>query len=318
MSVAIVISITISLSIVGVFYIVMCTDSKNNAFLNTMMSTLNRIPGGRRAASAAVNAYVRSNVVANRSSFHSNSSSYLSSSNLHQSSQTHKHTHTQEYMFFKRNPILQIVYLALLGGGYAIAVSEIFPLVPNIYLASWHKITFSLVFAATLISFYFACNTDPGYITKENISRYNKYPYDFKMFTPKRCRTTGILKPARSKFCSIMQKNVARYDHYCGWLAQPVGEENYRYFLLFLSMTCSMLFYATVGIALTAFSIIETNGLRKATFLNRSTYLSRDFTHCVSQITLISLNHTHNHKRINTRTPHARKQVRARHLRPQT
>ena len=221
-------------------------------------------------------------------------------------------------MFFKRNPILQIVYLALLGGGYAIAVSEIFPLVPNIYLASWHKITFSLVFAATLISFYFACNTDPGYITKENISRYNKYPYDFKMFTPKRCRTTGILKPARSKFCSIMQKNVARYDHYCGWLAQPVGEENYRYFLLFLSMTCSMLFYASVGIALTAFSIIETNGLRKATFINRSTYLSREFTHCVSQITLISLNHTHNHKRINTRTPHARTQVRARHLRPQT
>ena len=172
--------------------------------------------------------------------------------------------------------------MALLGGGYSIAVSEIFPLIPNIYLASWHKITFSLVFAATLISFYFACNTDPGYITKENISRYNKYPYDFKMFTPKRCRTTGILKPARSKFCSIMQKNVARYDHYCGWLAQPVGEENYRYFLLFLSMTCSMLFYATVGIALTAFSIIETNGLRKATFINRSTYLS-GITHSYPQ-----------------------------------
>eukprot|EP00938_MAST-03A_sp_MAST-3A-sp1_P007154 g7154.t1 len=233
MSVAIVISITISLSIVGVFYIVMCTDSKNNAFLNTMMSTLNRIPGGRGAARAVVNAY--------------------------------------EYMFFKRNPILQIVYLALLGGGYAIAVSEIFPLIPNIYLASWQKISFSLVFAATLISFYFACNTDPGYITKENISRYNKYPYDFKMFTPKRCRTTGILKPARSKFCSIMQKNVARYDHYCGWLAQPVGEENYRYFLLFLFMTCSMLFYASVGIALTVFSIIEENNLRDATFINRNT-----------------------------------------------
>ena len=186
-------------------------------------------------------------------------------------------------MFFKRNPILQIVYLALLGGGYAIAVSEIFPLVPNIYLASWQKISFSLVFAATLISFYFACNTDPGYITKENISRYNKYPYDFKMFTPKRCRTTGILKPARSKFCSIMQKNVARYDHYCGWLAQPVGEENYRYFLLFLFMTCSMLFYASVGIALTVFSIIEENNLRDATFINRSTYLHITFScsHCV-------------------------------------
>ena len=233
MSWAIVISITISLSIIGVFYVVMCTDSKNNAFVNSTLRTLNRVPGGRRCAACAVSTY--------------------------------------EYMFWKRNPILQIVYLTLLGGGYAIAVSEIFPLVPNIYLASWHKITFSLVFAATLISFYFACNTAPGYITKDNIQRYNKYPYDFKMFTPKRCRTTGILKPARSKYCSIMKENVARYDHYCGWLAQPVGEENYRYFLLFLFMTCGMLFYATVGIALTAFSIIEVKGLRKATFINRST-----------------------------------------------
>ena len=103
MSIAIVISITISLSIVGVFYIVMCTDSKNNAFLNTMMSTLNRIPGGRRAASAAVNAYVRSNVVAN--SFISFKRFQLfvffkSPSNLHK--YTHRNTcFSKEIRFFR-------------------------------------------------------------------------------------------------------------------------------------------------------------------------------------------------------------------------
>lgn len=37
---------------------------------------------------------------------------------------------------------------------------------------------------------------------------------------------------------------MARYDHYCGWLAQPVGEENHRYFLAFLFMTSVMLLYA--------------------------------------------------------------------------
>jgi palmitoyltransferase ZDHHC4 len=235
MSAAILISVSISLSIVGVFYILMCTspNSKGNKFLQSVLSLVDRVPGGRRVATVAKQAY--------------------------------------EYVFWKRNPILQIVYLTLLGVGYGIAVSEIFPLVPNIYLDSYHKITFSIVFAATLISFYFACSTEPGYITKENIQRYNKYPYDFKMFTPKRCRTTGIVKPARSKFCSIMNRNVARYDHYCGWLAQPVGEENYRYFLLFLIMTCAMLLYATVGIALTIFSIIEQKDLRGATFINRTT-----------------------------------------------
>ena len=82
------ISITISLSIVGVFYIVMCTDSKNNAFLNTMMSTLNRIPGGRGAARAVVNAYVRLRIERRES---------------HTNTHKHTHTHTGIHVFQKKS-----------------------------------------------------------------------------------------------------------------------------------------------------------------------------------------------------------------------
>lgn len=150
MSVAIIISISISLTIVGIFYVLMCTSPSSNAnvFLQSVLNSLSRIPGGTTAISICKDAY--------------------------------------NYMFWKRNPILQIVYLGLLSGGYGIAVSEIFPLVPNMYLSEYHIYTFSIVFALTLITFYLACTTPPGYITKENIQKYNKYPYDFKIFTPTR------------------------------------------------------------------------------------------------------------------------------------
>lgn len=175
------------------------------------------------------------------------------------------------YFFWERNPLLQILYLTLICGGWLVGVFEVFPKLPNLYLADYHRYTFTLVFALTVGSFYVVCSTPPGYITKSNVRKYSKYPYDMMMYVPKRCRTTNILKPARSKYCNIMKANVARFDHYCGWVAQPVGEENYRYFLVFLFMTFSMLAYATVGIALTALSIVKEKGLLGATFINRHT-----------------------------------------------
>jgi hypothetical protein len=38
---------------------------------------------------------------------------------------------------------------------------------------------------------------------------------------------------------------VARFDHFCGWLNNAVGEQNYKWFLLFLAVHCFMLSYAT-------------------------------------------------------------------------
>ena len=41
-------------------------------------------------------------------------------------------------------------------------------------------------------------------------------------------------KPDRSHFCSNMQRNVLRMDHYCPWMGNCIGFANYKYFLLFL------------------------------------------------------------------------------------
>ena len=47
----------------------------------------------------------------------------------------------------------------------------------------------------------------------------------------------------------ISQRTVARFDHFCVWIAQPVGERNYKYFLFFLFMTCVYMIYAAVQVS---------------------------------------------------------------------
>ncbi len=230
------ISVGICALITSIFYVLMCTDTDSAVykFLTGISDVFeNNVPAGKHIVRCV-----------KRSS---------------------------HYFLYERNPLLQILYLTLLGGGYLVGVVEVFPKLPNMFLGEYHKYTFSAVFFLTIASFYAACTVGPGIITQKNARKYSKYSYDMMMYTPKKCRTTGILKPARSKYCSVTRANVARFDHYCGWVAQAVGEENYRFFLLFLFMTCCMLWYATVGIALTAFSIVEMKGLRTATFVNRKT-----------------------------------------------
>ena len=51
------------------------------------------------------------------------------------------------------------------------------------------------------------------------------------------CQKEGKYKPDRSHFCSPMQRNVLRMDHYCPWLSNCVGHFNHKYFFLFLFYT---------------------------------------------------------------------------------
>ena len=46
----------------------------------------------------------------------------------------------------------------------------------------------------------------------------------------------GITCPARSKFCRVTRRRVARFDHFCGWMNNAIGENNLRYFVSFLAL----------------------------------------------------------------------------------
>lgn len=48
---------------------------------------------------------------------------------------------------------------------------------------------------ATLIVFRTACVSDPGIVSADNVDRALQiFPYDHILFTPKTCRTCGIIK----------------------------------------------------------------------------------------------------------------------------
>ena len=43
---------------------------------------------------------------------------------------------------------------------------------------------------------------------------------DFSQF----CSSCIVRRPIRSKHCSISNKCIARFDHYCPWVANAIGQ----------------------------------------------------------------------------------------------
>lgn len=160
-----------------------------------------------------------------------------------------------KYAFEEPNPLLQIAYLLMVGGGYALMINVGYPRIPCPRLSWYHKYAGLASFALTLASFCVASRSPPGYIFDENSAkRHDNYPYDDVLFAPgKICPTTRTRKIARSKFCVTRRLCVARFDHFCPWVNASIGEENYRYFLFFLLCNCWLLAYGTVASALLLF-----------------------------------------------------------------
>ena len=86
-----------------------------------------------------------------------------------------------------------------------------------------------------LVTFLLTCFSDPGTVHAGNVARHlESFAYDGMLYAPRRCPTMRLQAPARSKFCRVTNRRVARFDHYCAWMGNSVGENNYRYFLSFL------------------------------------------------------------------------------------
>lgn len=70
--------------------------------------------------------------------------------------------------------------------------------------------------------------------------------FDSKNF----CIETWVRKPLRSRFSSLSNSLVARFDHYCPWVYNDVGLKNHKAFLLcILLMELSMLLFVRLCIA---------------------------------------------------------------------
>ena len=152
-----------------------------------------------------------------------------------------------DYCINQRNPLLQLLYLAIINCAYIFWLLLGQPQLPTVLVPEYHKyiIFFGIVFCQ--VSFYVACTVEPGVVTaasEETDSE--RYPYDGTVYVDGlRCSTCDVKKAARSKHCRLCNKCVARFDHHCIWLNQCVGLGNYRYFLFFLALHAVFLAYCS-------------------------------------------------------------------------
>jgi len=143
--------------------------------------------------------------------------------------------------------VQQFIYCLAVFGSWTIVFIKVYPLCwQSNHLANYHTYLGCCVFAICVGSWRFACGIDPGNITDEQtLAKYDVYPYDDFLYTNKICPTLKIRKLARSKYDKYSDRHVPRFDHFCGWLNQPIGEENYRWFLFFLLIHVGMCVYGS-------------------------------------------------------------------------
>eukprot|EP01045_Picozoa_sp_COSAG04_P017643 COSAG04_NODE_1574_length_6276_cov_3.068480_3_plen_567_part_00 len=190
----------------------------------------------------------------------------------------------EEYLCWSANPLLQIFYLAMILGGFggfilaALPFVACHPLLPCLpaerpegtteLLAPWHRITAYATMTTCLASWVLCCVSDPGCVTAGAQRAVYCYEWDGFVHSKKVCPTTRLMRPARStyaplpspppsltltlrrarrSYCRYTGRLVLRFDHFCPWIKNAVGENNYRYFFAFLGMHWFTLGYASWG-----------------------------------------------------------------------
>lgn len=139
--------------------------------------------------------------------------------------------------------------------------------------------SFLCLVVTSLILYYVACLTDPGYVSiaeykhrsgranlnseacsepsdeeveagstdcnlpltdlNQPLDKKNRYKYRF-------CDYCEIHPPLRSKHCEDCKLCVRKYDHHCPWLETCIGERNHRYFWWFLLTTAVLIIWTFV------------------------------------------------------------------------
>mmetsp|Transcript_22110 Transcript_22110/g.29153 ORF Transcript_22110/g.29153 Transcript_22110/m.29153 type:complete len:387 (-) Transcript_22110:53-1213(-) len=139
----------------------------------------------------------------------------------------------------------RLLYIIFVYGSWIIIFTKGYPLLLSknqSHVPLYHEQIGYIVFATCLASWVTASYVSPGNVTRETLHRYDNYPHDNLLFVEHQiCQTLQIKKIARSKYDKYTHRHIPRFDHYCIWLKSPIGEENYRFFVLFLivhAMTC--------------------------------------------------------------------------------
>ncbi|CAH0474083.1 unnamed protein product [Peronospora belbahrii] len=143
--------------------------------------------------------------------------------------------HLRDYVVYKKNPLVQILYYMMMALCYYIYLRETTSLLPNPYIGWYHKWLVTCLFTGSIMMYIVMSSSDPGIIYDTNIHEFKQYVNHPVMYPEaKYCRTCKTLKLPRSKHCRMCNHCVARFDHHCIWFNGCVGAKNYKYFLVYL------------------------------------------------------------------------------------
>ena len=142
-------------------------------------------------------------------------------------------------------PLIFVLHIVLLV--YSSYVLCYLPAV-GLSFTSTESISFHLITALAIISYYRGVVTDPGQIPSSpdwsDRGDLNKKADNLRF-----CSREKKWKPQRTHYCSAIGRNVLKMDHYCPWLANCVGFFNHKYFLLFILYATVASGWATVASA---------------------------------------------------------------------
>ncbi|KZF21176.1 DHHC zinc finger domain protein [Xylona heveae TC161] len=152
------------------------------------------------------------------------------------------------YLMHDKHPLVLIMFIGLLVVSECMFIPKAWP-----RLGSGHRLLVPLVATPPYIYIYLAATSNASRITASNhAAQMRAYPYDHVLYKPGiQCRTCKLLKPARSKHCSICKACVAKHDHHCIWVNNCLGRDNYVHFIyLLISVTVLLCYGAYLGYAL--------------------------------------------------------------------
>lgn len=147
------------------------------------------------------------------------------------------------FMLHDKHPTILIFFLLLLSVSEALALPPAWPL-----LGGFQQALIVVLIVLPYVFLYLAAYSDPGTVSLATLPRQLlQYPYDYALFFPgARCRTCQLIKPPRSKHCSVCKRCVSRLDHHCIFINNCVGAGNQHWFLLLLFFTALLATYAGV------------------------------------------------------------------------